>query len=453
VRLKHATLGDLCVLPNDKQLRSHGNSAGLEATVLMLETSRFAEERTDTKRRKIALFGCFGVGNLGNECTLQALLYNIRNYVPDAEVSCICSGPEEVESTYHIRSSLIKEFPLSPISNRILRFLRRVFVGIPIELSRWAKAIATLRDANMLIMTGTGMLGDFGIGPLGLHYEILKWTIAAKLCRCKVLFLSVGVGPVYHPLSRRFVRAALSRADYRSYRDRFSKDYLKSIGFDSDWDHVYPDLAYSFPVGIVPTANREISRGIVVGVGLMTYFNRRGSSQADETIYRDYIVKLGNFVRWLLENKYVVRLLIGDVAYDQRARRDLRSFIEENATSCTDGSIIDEPVASVDDVLSQLASTDFVVASRFHNVLLALMLGKPVLAISYHEKVNALMAASGLSEFCQDIECIDLEKMIRQTDDLRGKMNRTKLQLQRNAQACRKALDDQYLRIFNDQLR
>ncbi len=412
---------------------------------------RSTDVRTGAKRPKIALFGTFGVGNLGNECTLQALLYNIRNYVPGAEISCICSGPQEVRSAYNIPASPITEISLSPINNHVLRFLRRIFVGVPVELLQWLKAIATLRDVDMLVMTGTGMLADFGIGPLGLHYEILKWTVAAKLCRCKVLFLSVGAGPIHDRLSRRFVKAALSCADYRSYRDNFSKNFLKSIGFDSERDSVYPDLAYSFPTGRIPPANHDgASHKTVTGVGLITYFNRGSTLSEDETVYRDYIARLGNFVSWLLEKDHTVRLLIGDVTHDQRARQDLRVFIEERGGSYTNGSIIDDPGASVDDVLSQLAATDLVVASRFHNVLLALMLGKPVLAISYNEKVDALMASAGLAEFCQDIERIDLGKMMRQFDELKERMSCTKLRLRRNTEACRVALDEQYNRIFHD---
>jgi len=404
----------------------------------------------DLTRRRIALFGAFGVGNLGNECTLQALLHNIRTYVPDAEISCICPGPEATQSDYKISSSLIKELPLSPVNNRILRLLRRIFVSIPMELLRWLKAIARLKNVDMLVMTGTGMLGDFGIAPLGLHYEILKWTVAAKLCRCEVIFLSVGAGPLRQSLSRLFVKAALACADYRSYRDDFSKDYLKSIGFDRDRDHVYPDLAFSYPTARLPQSSDHARTKAVIGVGLMTYFNRRCVAPEDETIYRDYLSKLGNFVTWLLERKYTVRLLIGDVTYDQRARQDLRTLLEERGFGCENGRIIDEPASFVEEVLSQLAATDLVVASRFHNVLLALMLGKPVLAISYHEKIDALMAEEGLAGFCQDIESIDLEKMTRQFTTLEEQSNEIKQQLNRKAAACRVALDDQYNRIFGN---
>ena len=61
----------------------------------------------------------------------------------------------------------------------------------------------------------------------------------------------------------------------------------------------------------------------------MTYFNRTGSSQQDDSIYTEYIAKMGDFVSWLLQKKYKVRLLIGDVAYDQPATHDLMAYHEK----------------------------------------------------------------------------------------------------------------------------
>ena len=406
---------------------------------------------TAAKRLTIALFGAFGVGNLGNECTLQALLHNIRRCVPNAEIRCICPGPDQVRTAYGIPATPVEEIPLSHIANRALRILRKIFVRIPLELFRWTKAIATLKDVDMLVMTGTGMLGDFGISPLGLHYQILKWTVLAKICRSKVIFLSVGAGPLRQPLSQRIVKAALSFADYRSYRDSFSKDYLKSIGFNAEHDHVFPDLAFSFPARVLPQdSNNGSSR--VVGVGLMTYFNRTGSSQQDDSIYTEYIAKMGDFVSWLLQKKYKVRLLIGDVAYDQPATYDLKAYLEKIGVRYENEELIDEPAASVDEVLSQLAASDFVVACRFHNILLALMLAKPVLAISYHEKNAALMASAGLADFSQDIERLDVGKMMWQFEAMQENADSTKLRLQQNAVACRAALDEQYNLIFDDHL-
>lgn len=403
----------------------------------------------DNARPKIALFGVFGAGNLGNECTLQALLHNLRRYAPKAEVHCICTGPEETLRNNDVAAaSRIREMSLPPMKNRMLRLFRRIVVGIPLEIYRGFKAIHRLKDAKMLVMTGTGMLGDFGIHPLDLHYDILKWSVVAKLCRCKLLFLSVGVGPIHHPLSRCFVKAALSLADYRSYRDDFSKQYLESIHFDTKCDTVRPDLAFSFPRVRIPANHDRDGRKPVVGVGLMTYLGKRGTSENGKAVYHNYIANLGSFVIWLLGRNYDVRLLIGDTVFDSRALQDLRALLQRRGIHLTDNRITDEPADSVDQVLSQLAATDLVVASRLHNIVLALVLNKPVVAISYHEKIHALMTDVGLSSFCQSIEQIEVDALTVQFRNLEKGVENIRHQLARRAEAYRTSLDAQYDLIF-----
>ncbi len=112
------------------------------------------------------------------------------------------------------------------------------------------------------------------------------------------------------------------------------------------------------------------------------------------------------------------------------------------------GQIIDEPALCVDELLSQLAGTDIVVASRFHNVLLALMLGKPVVAISFHEKVDSLMSAMGMTEFCQDIENVDVDKLIDQVTALEENAESIKCHLVLQSDLYRRKLEEQYEYIF-----
>ena len=76
------------------------------------------------------------------------------------------------------------------------------------------------------------------------------------------------------------------------------------------------------------------------------------------------------------------------------------------------------------------------------------MLGKPVLAISYHEKVDALMAGLGLSDFCQDIENIDIVKLIEQFTTLEQCAGILMPRIAQKADAYRRALEVQYDRIF-----
>ncbi len=273
--------------------------------------------RADPTRKTVSLFGMFGVGNLGNECTLQAIVANLRSFLPDAQIRCICGGPSETTLSYNVPAFAIRDISLPPLDSRILRLLRKCFLGIFIELGRWVKVIKCLAGTDMLVMTGTGMLADVGISAFGLHYDILRWSIAAKLCRCKLVFVSVGAGPIRHPLSRIFVKAALKLADYRSYRDIFSKSYVEGMGIAGERDAVYPDLAFSLPAGSVPNSRAGDKRRPVIGIGLITYDTSRAATpEKVETIYRDYVAKVATFVRWSIEHNYTVRVLIGDVVYD-----------------------------------------------------------------------------------------------------------------------------------------
>lgn len=292
------------------------------------------------------------------------------------------------------------------------------------------------------------MLSDYGIHPLGLHYDILRWSVVSKLCRCKLLFVSVGAGPIRHPLSKFFVKAALRLADYRSYRDCFSKEYLKSIGFDADDDAVYPDLAFSLPKGMLNDDQDHGDKRAPVGVGLITHYARRSLSDDVEQIYREYTAKMASFISWLIEHKRTVRVLIGDVVYDSRVRKDVRTLLEQSGLSYEKSNIIDEPAGSFEELLSQLASTKVVVASRFHNLLLALMLGKPALAISFHEKDDSLMTAVGLQDFRQDIANLNVSTLIEQFVRLEENADRLRQDIRIKTKDYRTELDKQYSCIF-----
>jgi polysaccharide pyruvyl transferase WcaK-like protein len=397
---------------------------------------------------RIALLGNFGGGNLGNECTLQAMFLNIHQVLPSAQICVICPRPEDTALSYNLPAFSIRETPLPEINNPFLRFLSRICLGPPIEVYRWFKAIWRMAGCHMLVMTGTGMLGDLGIRPLGLHYDILRWSIAAKLCQCKLMFVSVGAGPIGRPLSRIFVKAALRLAEYRSYRDSFAKSYLEGIGFSTADDAVYPDLAFSLPIDMLPRSENREGRATVVGVGLITHNIKRATSEMSEVVYHNYLTRMAAIVRWLIQNKYTVKLLIGDVRYDQRVRQDLRITLERGGLRYEDAGIIDEPARSVEELLSQLAGTDIVVASRFHNVLLALMLNKPALAISFHQKVDSLMSDLGITQFCQDIENIDVKNLVLQLAALETNADNLTGELARRTAGYREALEKQYEKIF-----
>jgi polysaccharide pyruvyl transferase WcaK-like protein len=404
------------------------------------------------KRAKIAFFGHFDSTNFGNESTLQAVLYHLRRFQPNAEAICISTGPAATVATHHIEAIPIAERFVKSWTprNSLLRLLRRVCVGLPTEAYQWIKGLIRLAGTDMLIVPGTGLLTDaaslWGWGPYGLF----KWSLIAKVCRCKLLLVSVGAGPIYGRLGRWLVRSILFFADFRSYRDTSTKEYLKGIGFRSDSDLVCPDLAFSLPESVIPQPDLKNNRRCVVGLGVMVYAGKYSVATPSDTTYQHYLETLAIFVKWLLAHEYDVRLLSGDLP-DNRARQEFMGLLKQ-LLACDEGNIIDEPISSVEGLLSQIAATDLVVATRFHNVLLALLCDKPVISVSFHHKCESLMSAMGLSEYCLDINYLESDRLIEKFCDLKSNSDIVKPSIRAKVTEFREALDGQYKFIFCDML-
>jgi|SRR5262249_9753886 len=66
-------------------------------------------QERETRPKKIAFFGHIDSSNFGNENTLQAILYHLRRFHPDAEVACISTGPEATVRTRQIEAIPITE--------------------------------------------------------------------------------------------------------------------------------------------------------------------------------------------------------------------------------------------------------------------------------------------------------------------------------------------------------
>ena len=393
---------------------------------------------------RVALFGHFGAGNFGNEATLQAMVQRLHEMDQDIKISCICPQPELVAATYGIEALSNREQIVKPwnSSNPLIKLARTLFVGVPSECYRWLKGLSLLRKVDALIVPGTGLLTDaytcFGYGP----YDMFRWSLTAKLCRCKLIFASVGAGPLYSRMGRFFAKASLALADFRSYRDESTQKYLLGIGFAVEEDPVYPDLAFSLPKNVLPRRKDSQGRRPVVGLGLMQYAGKYSVENPQDAIYRAYLQNLVIFATWLLEHGYDIQLLIGDVI-DRFVTEEFRGLLNR-ATALSEGHVIEEPVRSAGDLLTQISKMDYVVATRFHNVLLSMMLEKPIIAISFHHKCVSLMQQMGMERYCEDINRLSAERLTERFRDLERNASWMRESLRREVSARREELAEQY---------
>ena len=369
--------------------------------------------RVKAPSKRIGLLGLFGIGNLGNDGSMEAMLLFLRRTCSQAELICICPQPEKIGNIYQA-STL--PFGSSSAPSRWFAAVDRLFMGVPRGAAAALQATKRVRHLDLLIIPGTGALDDFATGPRGWPIGLFAWCLAAKLRGVKVAFVSIGAGPIPHPVSRWLMKSAARMASYRSYRDTVSKDFMQSIGFDVRDDAIYPDIAFKLP-GPQPSKALEGTRPLVVGVGVMTYFGWRGSGETGAAIYASYRQKITQFVLWLLDQGYRVRILMGEET-DQRAVDDLLDSLAMERPGYSRNDVIAEPVHSLHDLMRQIAQVHVVVATRFHNIVCALKLGKPTISIGYAKKNDALMAEMGVGQFCQHIEELDVHLLVEQFEQL-----------------------------------
>lgn len=380
---------------------------GAPETAPQTARSREAASR-DAKR--VGLFGIFGTGNFGNDGSLEAMVISLRRAVPAEPLLCICTGPEGVTRSLGIEAVPIYYQPKADDSSRAVRLVKKA-AGRAVM---WLHALRHIRRLKAIIVPGMGALDDFGVSPFGWPLDLMTWFVLARLMGVKVVLANVGAGPIRHPLSRIFFKAAARAAHYRSFRDRISHDYMAGLGVDVSGDPIVPDIAFGLPA---PASASTGEAPLTVGVGVMTYYGWHKGPERVRGTYDGYIAKMTAYVGWLLDNGHRVRLLIGDETDNLAAEDILRALRADDAVRA-DARVAFAPASGLHDVMAQMAEVDIAAVTRFHNAVCALKMGKPTISIGYQDKNDVLLAEMGLADFCQHIERLDLARLKEQTERL-----------------------------------
>jgi len=357
---------------------------------------------------RVAFFGLLGSGNLGNHGSLDAMLAFVRARYPDAEISCVCSGPEELERRYGIPSVAITWYQAhGPGRSRLDSVARKVF-GKVADVARMPRL---LRRYDVVIVPGMGVFETtLELRPWGWPYALFLMSLSARLTGAKSAFVNVGANVARERSLRWLFTGAARLASYRSYRDDYSRDAMRQMGLDTSRDEVYPDLAFALPEP-TPVSSGRPQR--TVGLGVMAYHGTNADRARADEIYAAYTAKIVEFARWLVDAGYRIRLVTGDPS-DQSVVEAVFDDLRRTRPGLVEERLIGEQAGSLGELMEQLAGVDVVVASRYHNVLSALKLSKPTISISYGTKSDILMEQMRLAEFRQPIQSLDVARLIGQ---------------------------------------
>jgi polysaccharide pyruvyl transferase WcaK-like protein len=430
----------------------------------------------DRAVNKVAVFGHVGKGNLGDEATLAAALQNVRLRHPGVEIVAFTLNPADTAVRHGVVAfpirRVVDNHPVDPTQSQaaappapsggvkhwvkkipvvrtVLRGLLRTARAVPAALQGLAflaQSRQRLKGTDLFIVAGGGQLGDYFGGAWGFPLTILTWTLLARSRGARVAFLSTGAGPFTTRLGKRFLRWALNRADYRSFRDDGSRALTEALGLAGE-SQVFPDLVHGLHVPALARPRHGGQR--VVGINPLPFHDARYWAEDSPNIYQEYIEKLAAFAARVIEAGHRVLLFPTQVVADPPVIRDVEALVRRRLPALADGALECPVVAGFDDLFTALECTDIVVASRFHGIVFSFLAGRPVIGLSYNPKTDELMAGMGQAEFVADIARFEVAWLVDRFERLRACSAVAVCDIEQRAAANRAALECQYDLLLN----
>ena len=435
--------------------------------------------------KKIGIFGHVGTQNLGDEIIIAAVLQNIRSRYPDAEIRAFTFNPDDTRARHGIPAFPIRRRkpsapatasqglqsagspnpPTASSPHQPGGGLRAILKKIPFlfgalkalqngvaaihgfleELAFLARSRKNLRGTDLLMIAGSGQLTDASGGAWAYPYTFFKWFLLARSVGTKIAFVSIGTGWIDSSLSKFFLRAALRGADYRSFREESAVQRVEALGVTGE-NPIVPDLAYSLQMpatAAVPSGSRKIA-----GINPIPFFHPVLWHEADSARYTAYVDAHADFALWLFDRGYSVVFFPTQLRADPPVIADVIAAMERRRAGVSAQLLPTPQLHTGEDLLAAMANMDFVVAARFHGVLVSHLLGKPVLGVSYHQKTADLMARMGQQDCTLRIEDCSPETLKQTFCFIESHQAAIRADFARRVPECRAALDSQYERVF-----
>ena len=415
----------------------------------------------------IALLDHLGQGNLGDDATLDAVMHNIKSRWPHSRIIGLSLNPIDTKKRHGITSYAIrrdcrlppstaadntKATPVARLRTTIRKYplLHRLvrFITAPIWLPWKAlqecrfllDSFCIMNSLDLLVICGGGQLRDPWHGPWNFPGTLFKWALLARLSNVRCYFLNVGAGPLTTRWTRFLIRRSLYFADYISFRDQDSQSLIRQIGFKGD-SVVHADNVYALPFAPGNAARRS-SRDLIIGISPMKV------PWKTDAAYRRNIEQLAQFAVHLLSQHYRLSLFGTEISSDCYAVADLYAAIKQRL----DPSLLDRvtcpPIDGVEALFSVLSGLDYIVTFRFHGVVFAHLMNIPLLAISHHRKVTALMSDIGLVEYCLNLDTFEASQLAHAFGSLVKHTGAVKLRMARRAAEYSDDLASQYNSLF-----
>jgi len=304
--------------------------------------------------KKIAISGYYGFQNIGDEAILYSMIQAFDT-IGGIEPIALSNNPKYTRKQYGIES-----------------------------VDRWKlfALIKSLRKCDQLVSGGGSLLQDV-TGPKSIIYY-LGVVFLAKLLGKKVMFYAQGIGPINTPRGKWLMKWLANKADLITVRDEASKKLLGQLGVNKPEIRETVDAVLGIDrkkVNTQPGEKLLTEMGIfkdeapIIGVSLREWQNSDS--------YKKVMAKTCDN---LIEMGYRIIFIPFHFPSDIDPGRDTIKLMSRG-----EKAVLMENQVDVEEMLGLLGSLHMMIGMRLHSLIMAAVMGVPIVGISYDPKVDSFM--------------------------------------------------------------
>jgi polysaccharide pyruvyl transferase WcaK-like protein len=317
---------------------------------------------------KIGIIGWYGYNNLGDEVILHVILKQLLTKVTIEDIVVFSEKPSVVEQVHNIRS---------------------VLIGYEGKLGNF---ISELEKIDFLIFGGGGFISDWQPEAMPNTFKI---ACMAKAFGKKIIFYSVGVGPILTDNGKILIKKMCDLSDLITVRDQNCYDLLTGIGVKNVFTTSDPAVIFD---EIDDKAGKYLIQDLntdrpIVGI-YISYFmhnDKYWPNKFDEFLkYKKTMIKL---VYYLYHQLRLQPVFIPVFPVDEDFAKEI----------VKEGNLEYEiPILRFSSdyrlVTGILAHTIMVIGTRLHALILSSISRVPVIGIIVHPKSEQYLKSIGLDK-------------------------------------------------------
>ncbi len=297
--------------------------------------------------KRVVISGYYGFGNFGDEAILSLIVDRFKK--SGFEIVVLSSNPRKTSMDYFVNSIYSFDF---------------------------YQVAGLLKQSDILISGGGSLLQDVTSLKSLLYY---LWVIVTALrYKKKVIIFAQGIGPINNKIAEFFTGKILKKCSYISVRDNKSLKLLEKLGVKSE---LLCDPIFSLNL------EKHRQKG-TIGIQLRDFY----------TMNDDLLYKLA---RQIVKDFYDKKIKIFSLQ-DSIDLEVCKKFY--NILISLNPRITAEIVYGIsnDQIIDSITHLEYMIAMRFHALVIAIKAGVKSIAVNYDAKVKKLAEDAGLPVISMD---------------------------------------------------